>query len=187
MTAVNTAVIFAQLANRVLLVDADLRRPRCHQFFALDNSLGLTEVLTGASSCDELIRPTGLEHLFVLTAGTRPPNPTELLGSVKMLETLKHLEEHYDYIVIDSTPVMPVSDAVLLSTIVDGVALVADGSRTPRQQVKAAYARLEYARAKVLGVVLNKASMLHSDYYSYYSDYFSAPEPEPGAGDELMS
>ncbi|MFZ0889467.1 MAG: polysaccharide biosynthesis tyrosine autokinase [Candidatus Binataceae bacterium] len=187
VTAVNTAVMFAQLASRVLLVDADLRRPRCHQFFALDNRLGLTEVLTGASSPDELIRPTGLEHLFVLAAGTRPPNPTELLGSVKMVETLKHLEQHYDYIVIDSPPVMPVSDALLLSTIVDGVAVVADGTRTPRQQVKAACARLDYARAKVLGVVLNRASMLHADYYSYYSDYFSTPDEDRGADGDLVN
>jgi capsular exopolysaccharide synthesis family protein len=177
VTAVNAAVMFAQLGSKVLLVDADLRRPRCHQFFAMENRLGLADVLTGAGSLEDIIRPTAMEHLYFLAAGSSPPNPTELLGSGKMIETLKHLEGLYDYIVIDSAPVIPVSDAMLLSTMVDGVALVTDGSQTPKQQVRAACSRLEYARAKILGVVLNKAA-LHSNYYHYYGygSYYSDPE-----------
>jgi polysaccharide biosynthesis transport protein len=174
VTAVNTAVMFAQLGSRVLLIDADLRRPRCHQFFSLDNRVGLTEVLAGGGNPEDFVRPTCLQHLFVLGSGSTPPNPTELLGSRKMRETLRLLEERFDYIVIDSPPVMPVSDALLLSTFVDGVALVTDGSRTPRQQVRAACSRLQYARAKLLGIVLNKAQFPRS-YYHYYEDYYSGP------------
>jgi polysaccharide biosynthesis transport protein len=174
VTAVNTAVMFAQLGSRVLLIDADLRRPRCHQFFSLENRTGLTEILAGGGNPEDFIRPTSLQHLFLLGSGSTPPNPTELLGSRKMRETLRLLEESFDYIVIDSPPVMPVSDALMLSTFVDGVALVTDGSHTPRQQVRAACSRLQYARAKLLGIVLNKADSPLS-YYNYYEDYSSAP------------
>jgi capsular exopolysaccharide synthesis family protein len=174
VTAVNIAVMLAQLGGGVLLVDADLRRARCHRVLAVDNHLGLTEVLTGSRDMHEMIRTTGIENLYFLGAGSVPPNPTELLNSPRMSEVMAQLRDHYEYIVIDSAPVLPVSDSMVLSKLTDGVVLVANGSATPRQQVKNACARLEYARAKILGLVLNKVKIHSPDYHYYYhQDYYS--------------
>jgi len=182
VTAVNTAVMLAQLGSNVLLIDADLRRARCHRVLAVDNHLGLTEVLTGSRELHEMIRQTEIENLHFLSSGSVPPNPTELLGSSKLGETLGRLREHYEYIVIDSPPVLPVSDSMLLAKVIDGAMLVANASATPRQQVKAACARLEYARAKILGVVLNKVKVHSADYqpYHYHQDYY------PTDGDSFL-
>ena len=138
VTAVNTAAMLAQLGASVLLIDADMRRPRCHRVLDLDNNLGLTEVLTGVRDLHDLIRPTAVANLFILSSGSVPPNATELVGSPKMHQVVTQLQQIYDYIVIDSPPVMPVSDALLLATIADGVLLVTNASRTPKQQVRAA-------------------------------------------------
>jgi protein-tyrosine kinase len=173
VTTVNTASIFAQMGVRVLVIDADLRRPDCHRVLRMDRGLGLTEVLSGQRSLEEVIRPTALNHLSLLSAGSLPPNPAELVGSKKMLEALTSLREHYDYILIDSPPVMQVSDAVLLSTMVEGVVLVVSSQQTPRDVVREAHARLRYARAKFLGVVLNRVNLRRGDYAYYYGSYAS--------------
>ena len=184
VTAVNTAAMLAQLGASVLLIDADMRRPRCHRVLDLDNNLGLTEVLTGVRDLNDLIRPTAVPNLFVLTSGSVPPNATELVGSSKMHQVVTELQQVYDYMVIDSPPVMPVSDALLLSTIVDGVLLVTNAARTPKQQVRAARARLEYARAKIFGTVLNKVKIHHSEYHYYYHQGYYTPEDEAAALDQ---
>ena len=181
VTAVNTAAMLAQLGASVLLIDADMRRPRCHRVLGLDNNLGLTEVLTGVRDLHDLIRPTTVANLFILSSGSVPPNATELVGSPKMHQVVTQLQQIYDYIVIDSPPVMPVSDALLLATIADGVLLVTNASRTPKQQVRAARARLEYARAKIFGTVLNRIKIHHSEYQYYYHRGYYAPEDEDGA------
>jgi polysaccharide biosynthesis transport protein len=181
VTAVNTAAMLAQLGANVLLIDADMRRPRCHRVLDLDNNLGLTEVLTGVRDLHDLIRPTAVANLFLLSSGSVPPNATELVGSPKMHQVVTQLQQIYDYIVIDSPPVMPVSDALLLATIVDGVLLVTNASRTPKQQVRAARARLEYARAKIFGTVLNRIKIHHSEYQYYYHRGYYSPENEDGA------
>jgi polysaccharide biosynthesis transport protein len=185
VTAVNTAVMLAQLGGRVLLIDADLRRARCHRVLAVDNHLGLTEVLAGSRELHNMIRATEIQNLYFLGSGSVPPNPTELLGSTKMIETLLQLRDHYEYVVIDSAPVLPVSDSLVLAKLTDGVMLVANGAATPRQQVRTACARLEYAHAKILGVVLNKVKLHSADYHYYYhQDYYSfesdsLPDDEP--------
>jgi polysaccharide biosynthesis transport protein len=181
VTAVNTAAMLAQLGASVLLIDADMRRPRCHRVLDLDNNLGLTEVLTGVRDLHDLIRPTAVPNLFILSSGSVPPNATELVGSPKMHQVVTQLQQIYDYIVIDSPPVMPVSDALLLATIVDGVLLVTNASRTPKQQVRAARARLEYARAKIFGTVLNRIRIHHSEYQYYYHQGYYTPEDENAA------
>jgi succinoglycan biosynthesis transport protein ExoP len=174
VTSVNLATMLAQLGPSVL-IDADLRRSRCHQVLAIDNLAGLTETLTGSRKWPEVIRPTEIDNLDFLSAGSAPPNPTELLGSPKMAEILAAMGERYSYIVIDSSPVLPVSDALLLASLVDGVVVVVNGVATPRQQVKTACARLEYARGKILGVVLNRIHLQSPDYYYYYHhDYYAA-------------
>ncbi len=181
-TVVNTALMFAQLGVRVMVIDADLRRPSCHKVLKVENSPGLTNLLTGQSEMEKVIKPTAVDNLFLLSGGSIPPNPTELVGSKKMHETIVSLQEHYDYILIDSPPVMPISDAVLLSTMVDGVVLVVSGQKTPRNVVKEARSRLDHARAKILGVVLNRVNISNGDYrdycHHYYSYYTEAKETE---------
>jgi polysaccharide biosynthesis transport protein len=186
VTAVNSAVMLSQLGANTLLIDADLRRARCHRVLAVDNLLGLTEVLTGARDFREMVRSTEIPNLYFLSAGSVPPNPTELLNSAKMMETMAQLKEHYEYIVIDSPPVLPVSDSLLLAKMTDGVVIVADGSATPRHQVKAACARLEYARAKILGIILNRIKVNGPDYqyYYYHHDYYSPTGDSPRDDEE---
>jgi succinoglycan biosynthesis transport protein ExoP len=176
VTAVNLSVMLAQLGI-TLLIDADLRRARCHRVLGLDNRGGLTEALTGAQELSIAIQPTGIDQLDLLGAGSAPPNPTELLGSAKMNELLADLRASYQYIVIDSSPILPVSDALILARAVDGVVVVANGVATPRQQVRAACARLDYARGKILGLVLNRVRIQSADYYGYYhEDYYSVQD-----------
>jgi len=183
VTTVNLATIFAQMDLRVLVVDADLRRPRCHQVLRMVNGDGLTELLTGQKEVHEIIKPTTVENLFLLSSGAIPPNPAELIGSRKMHDTLSALQGDYDCIFIDSPPVMPVSDTVLLSTVVDGVVLVIDGQATPRNLVRDAQSRLNYARAKILGVVLNRINMQGGDYPYYYYHYASYYHHTDGRGE----
>jgi capsular exopolysaccharide synthesis family protein len=171
VSALNTAVVFAHTGVRVLLVDVDLRRPRCHKVLALENQAGLTEVLAGAGNVGDLIRTTDIDSLSFLSAGSIPPNPSELVGSDKMRDTLAQLTNEFDVVVIDSPPILPVTDAMLLSTMVDGVVLVVNSSKTSKQHVKAAYARLEFARAKVFGVLLNQVDV-NSQHYQYYRRYY---------------
>lgn len=171
VSALNTAVVFAHTGVRVLLINVDLRRPRCHKVLALENQAGLTEVLAGACNVSDLIRSTDIDSLSFLSAGSIPPNPSELVGSDKMRDTLAQLTSEFDVVVIDSPPILPVTDAMLLSTMVDGVVLVVNSSKTSKQHVKAAYARLEFARAKVFGVLLNQVNV-NSQHYQYYRRYY---------------
>ena len=171
VTATNSAVMFAHTGARVCLVDADLRRPRCHRILAMDNVVGLTEVLAGARNLQEAIHQTPVEGLDLLAAGMEPPNPTELVGSDKMREVLSLLVTMYDVVIVDSPPVLPVSDSQLLSTMVDGVVVVINSRKTSKQQVRAACTKLEFARAKIFGVVLNQVDVRHPDY-KYYSHYY---------------
>jgi polysaccharide biosynthesis transport protein len=168
VTSVNIAVMLAQLGNRTVLLDADLRRARCHRVLSIENHLGLTEVLTGSRGLHEVLHKTEIEHLDFVSSGAAPPNPTELLGSHKIAETLRHLEQDYEYVVIDSSPVLPVSDSLLLAKLVDGVVIVANAATTPRQQVRIACVRVDYARGRLLGIVLNRIKLHNPDYHPYY-------------------
>lgn len=164
------------------VIDADLRRPRCHKLLRLAGHPGLTEVLIGQRWVEEVIQPTGVNNLFLISAGSRPPNSTELLGSRQMRETLDYVNQHFDHVLIDCSPVMPVSDALLVSTMVDGVVLVVNGHHTPKQAVKAACARLDHARAKIFGVLLNQVDLRSPDlaYYNHYGYYCSRyRDPHP--------
>jgi capsular exopolysaccharide synthesis family protein len=168
VTAVNTAIAFAHMMDRVLLIDADLRRPRCHEILHQSEHSGLAQVLAGLEPLDEVIQPTGVKGLYLLSAGLTPPNPSELLGSRKMREVLASLEAIYDHILIDSAPILPVSDSVVLSSMVDGVVIIS-GARTPKQVVRDACARVTDIGARILGVVLNGANPQHQRYYYPHS------------------
>ena len=174
VTAINTAAVLAQMGVRVLVIDADLRCSACHTVLGIENKAGLAEVLAGRWDPSDVIRPTVSEHLFILSSGSVPHNPAELVGSKQMRTILVSLQEQYDYILIDSPPVMLASDAMLLSTMVDGVVLVANAQRTPKQVVRAARTRLTCARAKILGVVLNQLHRRNREYAYYYRKYVPA-------------
>ncbi len=165
--AVNTGIVLAHTGAQVLIIDADLRRPRCHKILSLMNQCGLTEMLTG-SAREEAVISTAIENLYFLSSGKIPASPSELLGSTRMGALLATLSKTYDYIVIDSPPVMAVADSIALSVMSDGVVLVAAGGQTPKQQVRAAIARLHQANAKIIGFVLNKVRIQKFDYPFYY-------------------
>ena len=165
---VNTAIMLALSGAKVLLIDADVRHPSCHKILGVANPFGLTEVITGQHQAEHVIQPTTVHNLSLLTAGATPPNPTVLLGSTKLHDTLMALQMHYDCICIDSPPVLPVSDAELLATMVQGVVLVIDEQTTPKQLAKETRARLTHARANLLGIVLNRATPKRLDYAYYH-------------------
>lgn len=168
LTAINTAIVFAQMVDPVLLIDADLRRPRCYAALNRDNSPGLSEVLTGGEELAKAIQPTGVKGLYLLSAGLTPPNPTELLGSRKMREILFAAGTSFPHVLIDAPPILAVSDSVLLSTLVDSVVLVAS-AQTARPVVRDACSRLTHVGAKLLGVVLNDVNPQHQRYSESYT------------------
>jgi capsular exopolysaccharide synthesis family protein len=171
-TLVNTAIVFSQLGIRVVIVDADLRRPRCHMLLRMENRAGLSDLLAGQLDLDDAIRPTPAENLFLISAGALPPNPAELLGSVKMHELLERLRQRFEFVFIDSTPILAVTDSVFLSTMVDGTLLVVN-SATPKPLVKKARARLALSHSKVLGMLLNRVDIHNNEYGGYYQQYYT--------------
>jgi polysaccharide biosynthesis transport protein len=184
MTVANTAIMLAQMELQVLVIDADLRKPTCHKALRVRGGRGLTDFLAGQEELEKVITPTSISNLFVLNCGSTPPNPTELVGSKRMDETLAALKDRYDFILIDSPPVMPVSDAVILSRMVDGVVLVVRSKETQKRIVKAAVSQLGNGHGKILGVVLNGVdirSAEYKDYYQYYNrdSYYSYSSTRP--------
>jgi len=168
LTAINSARVFAQMLDRVLLIDADLRRPRCHEILGAAAHPGLTETLTGLCEFEDVVQPTAVKGLFLLSAGLTPPNPSELLSSGKMRELLAVAASSYEYVLIDSPPILPVSDSVVLSALVDGVVIVAN-AQTPKLIVREGCARLLYIGARILGIVLNDVDpQQRSSYAPYY-------------------
>jgi polysaccharide biosynthesis transport protein len=180
ITATNTAITFARMGSRVLLLDADLRHPSCLSALRMtEGDVGLSDYLANLVGLDQVIKATPIANLSVVGAGSLPPSPTELLGSKKMAETLGYLKQRYDYIFIDSPPVIHLSDAVVLSTIVDGLIFVVQGQLTPKPIVKEALAQLGDRHSKILGLVLNRVDMKsgqYRNYRHYYNsgDYFSS-------------
>lgn len=171
-TAVNLAIVLAQLGRRVLLVDTDLRRPRLHAIFGCGRDRGVSTFLSGlADDPLPLALPTGVEHLELIASGPVPPNPSELLNSKTFVAFGNHfLEQHYDHVVYDSPPVLAVSDAVIIGSVVDAVVLVARAERTPRQSLRLAVERLTQAGVRPVGVVLNDVDMA-THGRGYWNDY----------------
>ncbi len=167
-TTANLAVVFAQQGKRVLLIDADLRKPTVHYTFRTENHIGLSNVLTRQSSLEEAVTVTAQEKLWVLPSGPIPPNPSELLGSKGMKTLLEQAKNEYDVIILDTPPVLAVTDAQVLSNLADGVVLVVSSGKTETDAAKKAKELLESAKAKILGVVLNNKKVQDSQYYYYY-------------------
>ena len=177
-TLVNTAVMFAQMGIRVLIIDADLRSPACHRLLKMENKGGLAEILTGQIEWQYAIKSAPTENLFLMSSGSLPPNPAELLGSRNMHDLLQQLREHYEFIFVDSSPVMAVTDAVLVSTIVDGTLLVIDRN-TPKPLLRKARTRLSTPRTRLLGTLLNRVDIRTGEYKSYYHQYYQYYREDP--------
>ena len=185
-TAINTAVSLANLGASVLLIDADLRRPSIHKAFELDKMRGLSTYLSRDVEVKELIQKTEVPNLSLLPCGPPPPNPAELIGSERMKDMLRLLAQRYDHILIDSPPLMHVTDPVILSTLVDGVILVVHGGRSSRHMVQRARQELVSVGAKIFGIVLNNIDLAREGYYDnyYYYRYYSSYGQE---GEEKVS
>lgn len=177
--AVNTAISLAQTGARVIVLDGDMRRPRCHKVLDTKNEVGLSTFLSRDIPLDEVVQEAAaIPNLHVIPAGPVPPNPSELLSSVKLRILLSQLQDRYDHIVIDSPPVIHVTDALIISPQVDGVALVVKSGHTPREAVVRSKQALIDVNAKIFGVVLNHVDLEREGYYyNYkYSYYHQAEE-----------
>jgi len=183
-TVVNTATVLAQTGAKVLVIDADMRRPRLHTVFGMNNTEGLSAILSSEITEAETLAKINQyndTNIYLLSSGAIPPNPAELLGSDQMKALLELAGDFFHYIVIDSPPVASFTDGVLISSLVDGVILVVHGGKTSRQVVKRTRQMLQEIGAKIIGVVLNKADVRSGDYYFYnydYKGYYSGDESD---------
>ena len=167
-TSLNLAVALAQRGNRVVIIDSDLRKPRIGPALGLSDEKGLSTLLAGTHTLDEALQQVvGLPNLWVLPAGPRPTNPAELLSSSNMEKLTRELRQNFEHLVLDSPPLLMVTDATVLSTLVDGVLLVVESGTTARGALVRARRILENAGGKILGAVLNKADLRRDGYYGY--------------------
>ncbi|MBI3404747.1 MAG: polysaccharide biosynthesis tyrosine autokinase [Acidobacteria bacterium] len=172
-TALNLAITLAQRGDRVVLIDSDLRRPRVHRAFQMNNESGLSSYLTGAAGIDQLARPVRhIPNLYAIPSGPTPPNPAELLSSEPMLSLFSELRRQFDFVVLDSPPAMTVADSMILASHADGVILVVHGGVTTRESLRHARKLMASVNAKMIGVVLNNVDIRSADYQYYYSYYY---------------
>ena len=166
-TIANLAIVFAQQEKKVLLVDADMRKPTVHYTFRIDNRRGLSSVLVGEYELNEAAIKSDVPNLDILPSGPIPPNPSELLGSNKMRRLIDAAKDQYDLVIFDTPPVLAVTDAQLLANFVDGSLLVIRSKQTDQESAIKAKELLEPAKAKLLGAVLNDVQTSKDQYYYY--------------------
>jgi polysaccharide biosynthesis transport protein len=190
-TSINCAVVLAQKGVRVLLVDADLRRPSINKILGMGPRSGLSNVLTGSATLEEAItRSPVLPNLSVLSAGTPPPNPAELLASSNMREVLEELRRQFDHIVVDTPPALSVTDAVVLSPRADAIVLVIRSGHTTKQALRRSRDILMQVNAKLSGVLLNAVDLSSPDYHYYYeyqgkyAGYYRDEDPRDEGDDD---
>ncbi len=169
----NLGVVMAQVNKKVLIVDCDLRRPNAHKVFGLNNSAGVTQTLINDADPKVLAQETQIPGLYVLTSGPIPPNPAELMGSHRMQALLSRAVEGYDFVLVDSPPVNMVTDALLLSSMVNGVLMVVQSGDTRIEHAKEALNKLNKVDAKMVGVILNDMDTSAGNYYYYNNYYYS--------------
>lgn len=168
-TVSNLAVVFAQQGKKVLLIDADLRKPTTHYTFQIMNTKGLTNVLTKQIHFHEAVQETVMENLNILTSGPIPPNPSELLASNAMKQLLEEAYKLYDLVLFDSPPILAVTDAQVLANLSDGSIMVTSSGFTDKDAAVKAKELLENAKSKLLGAILNNKQVNEKSYYYYYS------------------
>ena len=183
-TVVNTAISLAQLGASVLIIDCDLRKPSAHKIFGVESTKGLSTYLSRDIEIDGMIHKLQIPNLSLLPCGPIPPNPAELISSERMKDLLKMLSERYDHILIDSPPLIHVTDPVILSSLVDGVILVVHGGKSSRAVAQRARQELATVGAKVFGVVLNNVDMRREGYDEYYYQRYYSNYGQEGADQE---
>ena len=180
-TTVNLAVTLSETETKVLLIDADMRKPTVHKYFNIESRVGLSNLLSGMNTKKECIQQIeGMPNLSVITSGILPPNPSELLGSSAMINMLSEFESEYDYIIIDTPPVNVVADALAIVKKVDGVAFVVSQVKSTYPDVSRAIETLRFANANIIGAVMNrvdagKKSKNTGSYGTYSYKYKSIP------------
>jgi len=169
ITAANLAVVYAQQGMKTLLIDADLRKPTVHYTFRLDNLRGLSSVLIGEASFEDAVETGTIGDLHILSCGPIPPNPAELLSSKRMEELIAYAEDHYDFVIVDTPPILAVTDAKIVSQIVDGtIFVVRSGVSEKEEMKKAKEIMLSGGQTRILGAVLNDVPKNEETYYYYY-------------------
>lgn len=189
--SVSMAAVMAQSGSTVVIVDADMRKPRLHKVFGLESTIGLSSVLMGEASIDEVIQPTHVPDLYLISCGRVPENPAELLQSDRFRQVITELTERFGMVVFDSPPVVPVTDSAIIGAAVDGVVLVARSGITRREMIARAVDLLRGVNANLLGVVLNaidvegrrRGGYYYYYYYRHYGEYYGQPD-EQGKGGE---
>jgi capsular exopolysaccharide synthesis family protein len=185
MVASNLALTFAQGRHQTLLIDCDLRKPRVHQIFQLDLQPGLSNYLTGSATLEEILRPASVPDLSVITSGTRPPSPGNLLNSKEFKDLLAELRQRFDHIIIDTPPILGFSDGLIVSVLTDGVLLVTRHNSTHKSAGRMAHQILSQVHAPLMGAVLNCVDSYGQAYggyyyqyqYKYYSKYYDGDKP----------
>ena len=189
----NLAVALAHSGHRVLLIDCDMRKPRVHAVFSCNAVPGLSNLLVGNSPASEAIRESSTPGLWLMPAGTHPPNPAELLGSKRFKDFAAFLLQHFDWILLDTPPVMAVTDASIVANMSHGVLFVVGSEMTSRRVAQRAIEQLEHGQAKFIGAVLNRVDLEHNSYYysryyrPEYSGYYGPPGGTPGSSDPQPS
>lgn len=172
-TLCNLAITIAQAGQRVVLVDADMRKPRLHKTFTVSNNHGVVDILVEKTNYKMIVQQVeGIENLELITSGAIPPDPSELLESKAMVNLIAELKKDYDFVLVDAPPICSVTDAAILARLVDGVILVVASGETKIDSAKLSKKLLEKVDANILGVVLSKADTSKSGgYYYYYYEY----------------
>jgi len=183
ITVANLGVVLAQAGQKVLLVDADLRRPRLHRIFEADRSVGLLTVLTDEATLDEAVVETDIPNLSILSSGKLPVNPSEILGSAQMKDLIARVRDQYDVVLFDSAPILGRTDAAVLAAETDGTILVIKTGEATRKALKMVVTQLERVEAQICGVVLNSVDVKKDRYYYYYYYYYYSPYDD----DEALS
>jgi succinoglycan biosynthesis transport protein ExoP len=179
-TALNLAVVLAQLGKRVLLIDADLHKPRLHEIFRVSNRVGLVSILAESVTPTDVITQTSIPNVFLIPSGPSSPNPSGLLSSPAMGKLLDFTAMNFDFVILDTPPVSPVADAILLGHEVDGVVLTVRGGRTSREHVMRVRDKLLRSKVRILGVLINnleEEAPIYGRYYDYYGKRPSQDEP----------
>ncbi len=173
-TVANLAITYAQAGKKVVILDADMRKPTMHHCFQLSNRIGLSNILTGQVTLNEGLKETHINNLHVIPSGTIPPNPTEILASKRMEALMEELKSQFDLIIFDTPPALVVADAQITSSICDGVLLVIDSGKVKREHAMKMKANFDHVNSRVLGVVLNNKDRNDAESYYYYYYYYGS-------------